>query len=57
MPLLFWYFPLIVFSGAYEAYFSDAENSIDGRCRAYEKHAKPVSREWAGICGVGPMKT
>jgi hypothetical protein len=30
MPLLFWYFPLIVFSGAYEAYFSDADNAIEG---------------------------
>jgi hypothetical protein len=29
MPLLFWYFPLIVFGGAYEAYLRDAESSID----------------------------
>ncbi len=30
MPLLFWYFPLIVFSCGYEAYFSDADSSIEG---------------------------
>jgi hypothetical protein len=41
MPLLFWYFPLIVFSGAYEAYFrdaesSDAESSIDAPRKAGE---------------------
>jgi hypothetical protein len=36
MPLLFWYFPLIVFSGAYEAYFRDAESSIDAPRKAGE---------------------
>jgi hypothetical protein len=30
MPLLFWYLPLIVFSGAYEAYFSDGKSLIEG---------------------------